>query len=86
MLSRKRLMARKDTDERLERAFARLTAKRPIRSIQAVAEECGFTDLAEFNRLFYKRFGNSPVTVRRATRKGIRFEGRHNYGVDSTCR
>lgn len=43
--------------------------KRPIRSIQAVAAEHGFTDLATFNRAFKEKFGKSPVALRDFAKK-----------------
>jgi AraC-like DNA-binding protein len=64
-------MAKPSKDDQLEQVWAILTnPKRSIRSIQAVAAEHGFNDLEEFNRLFEKRYGNSPVVARKAVRKG----------------
>lgn len=64
-------MTKKQQDERLEAAWATLSnAKRAIRSIQVLAQELGFDDLTAFNAAFKKRYGVSPVDVRRAARKG----------------
>lgn len=62
-------------EERLKDVWAILTnPKRQIRSIQAVAAEHGFTDLAAFNAAFRKRYGSSPAEIRKAVRqRRIRF-------------
>jgi AraC-like DNA-binding protein len=57
-------------DDKLEQVWSILTnPKRSIRSIQAVAVEHGFDDLAAFNALFQKRYGMSPVAARKAVKK-----------------
>ena len=48
--------------------------KRPIRSIQVLAAEHGFTDLAAINRAFRERDGSGPAELRKAVRKSrVRF-------------
>lgn len=64
-------------DDRLELVWAVLTNPRQsIRSIQVLAAEHGFDDLAAFNAAFRKRYGSSPVVLRKAAKKRIRV-GRH---------
>jgi AraC-like DNA-binding protein len=63
-------MGKPSKDDRLEEVWSVLTnPKRSIRSIQAVAAEHRFDDLGEFNQLFHKRFGVSPVDARKAVKK-----------------
>lgn len=45
--------------------------RRTIRSIQTVAAEHGFNDLADFNRRFRDRYGSGPVELRKLARKGL---------------
>lgn len=64
-------MPKPTTDERLEALYAVLTnPKRQIGSIQRLALEHGFEDLTAFNKAFQKRYGSSPVDIRKAVRKG----------------
>jgi AraC-like DNA-binding protein len=50
---------------RLQRAFALLTQSRANgRRIADIAEQAGFADTANFNRLFRARFGDTPTGVR----------------------
>jgi AraC-like DNA-binding protein len=64
-------------DARLEQVWAVLTnPKQSIRSIQVLAAEHGFDDLAAFNAAFRKRYGSSPVVLRKAAKKRVRVGGR----------
>ncbi len=49
---------------RLERAASLLTIH-PKRPVQAIATECGFSDLSIFSRNFKQSFGNPPSVYRR---------------------
>jgi AraC-like DNA-binding protein len=61
-------------DDRLERVWSVLTNPRhAIRSIQVLAAEHGFDDLAAFNAAFRKRYGASPAAIRKAAKKRVRF-------------
>jgi len=54
-------------DQRLEQAAALLRdPRRQDRQIADVARETGFTDLSHFNRVFRRRFGDTPSGVRDA--------------------
>jgi transcriptional regulator GlxA family with amidase domain len=56
-------------DQRLEQAAALLRdPRRQDRQIADVARETGFTDLSHFNRVFRRRFGDTPSGVRDAFR------------------
>jgi hypothetical protein len=60
-------------EDRLEQVWAALiNPKRAIGSIQILAEEHGFDDLAEFNREFRQRYGVSAREIR--AKKGVRIE------------
>lgn len=48
---------------RLKRAFALLT-RFPDRPVSGIAREAGFSNVSHFNRLFRRRFGDSPSGVR----------------------
>jgi transcriptional regulator GlxA family with amidase domain len=48
---------------RLKRAFALLT-RFPNRSVAEIAAQAGLTNVSHFNRLFRRRFGDSPSEVR----------------------
>lgn len=64
---------RASQDNRLEQVWAVLTNPRQsIRSIQVLAAEHGFDDLAAFNAAFRARYGSSPVVIRKAVKKRIR--------------
>jgi AraC-like DNA-binding protein len=57
-------VARYITERRLDRAFARLRAVSPGAGyVKELAEQCGFTNLSQFGKLFRKRFGLSPTAV-----------------------
>jgi AraC-like DNA-binding protein len=52
-------------ERRLERAFAMLTDRRALRSaIIDIAFAAGFSDVSHFNRMFRRRFGETPSGVR----------------------
>lgn len=56
---------------RLDFAQARLrNARSPIRILD-IALEAGFTDLSTFNRLFRKRFGDTPSSIRNDARAAV---------------
>lgn len=56
-------------DERLDKVRSILGNPRiAIRSIQALAQEHGFDDLAAFNAAFKERFGVSAVNIRKEAR------------------
>jgi hypothetical protein len=68
-------------EDRLEQVWAALTnPKRMIRSIQILAQEHGFDDLAEFNREFRKRYGVSAREIRAKKRVRIGAEKRLEMG------
>ena len=61
-------------EDRLEQVWtALINPKRAIRSIQILAHEHGFDDLAAFNEAFRKRYGVSAREVRKAAKKRIGF-------------
>ena len=56
-------------EDRLEQVWAALiNPKRTIRSIQILAQEHGFDDLAEFNEDLRKRYGLSAREIRKAAK------------------
>jgi AraC-like DNA-binding protein len=60
-------------DQRLEQAAALLRdPRRQDRQIADVARETGFTDLSHFNRVFRRRFGDTPSGVRGAAFRSSR--------------
>ncbi|MGO4573334.1 helix-turn-helix transcriptional regulator [Microvirga sp. 2TAF3] len=56
---------------RIENAYAMLTSTmhRNLRAGE-VAQRCGFTDQATFNRMFKRRYGMTPLDAARITVKG----------------
>jgi AraC-like DNA-binding protein len=57
------------SDLRLQRAFTLLTETRDnTRRISDIALQVGFSDVSHFNRLFRRRFGDSPSGVLRQNR------------------
>lgn len=71
-------MPRRMTEgDRLEQVWTVLTNPRhSIRSVQVLAAEHGFDDLAAFNAAFRKRYGSSAVTIRKAAKKRVKFGAR----------
>jgi len=58
---------------RLERAFALLTdARYWKKQIAEIALRSGFSDVSYFNRLFRKRFGETPRSVRGRVMEAVR--------------
>lgn len=56
--------------DRLEEVWTILTnPKRSIRSIQMLAVEYGFDDLAAFNELFKERYGTTAAALRKFAKK-----------------
>lgn len=53
---------------RLEQALQRLTDGEGIRSVSAVAQECGYLSLSSFSRDFRQAYGRRPSEVLRANR------------------
>ncbi len=52
---------------RLEKAHRLLTDQaHVVRSISAIAYECGFSDVSHFNHRFRGRYGASPSDIRRS--------------------
>jgi AraC-like DNA-binding protein len=57
-------------ERRLERAFAMLSDRRCLhRTIIDIAFAVGFGDVSHFNRMFRRRFGETPSGVRAAAIK-----------------
>lgn len=56
------------TEQRLQTAWAMLQDDQIERSIADIALEVGFTDQSAFSRAFSRRFGSSPISVRRQKR------------------
>jgi AraC-like DNA-binding protein len=58
-------------EQRLAAAYDAL--RRPSAAalpVSTIAYDCGFSDISHFNRLFRRRFGASPMEVRKAVRSG----------------
>jgi AraC-like DNA-binding protein len=59
------------TEQRLAAAYKALRRRTPNdRPISAIAYDCGFANVSNFNRLFRQRFGRTPSDVRVAARSG----------------
>jgi AraC-like DNA-binding protein len=57
-------------EKRLERAAALLRAPQQYgRKVATVAFECGFSDLSYFNRVFRRRYGETPTDMRESARR-----------------
>lgn len=60
-------------ESRLELAFHRLNEGNARKGVSAIAFDCGFADLSNFNRAFRKRYGVTPSEVRaQAMRRRVR--------------
>jgi AraC-like DNA-binding protein len=60
-------------EKRLDRAAAGMRdPHQQERRISAIAFECGFGDLSYFNRVFRRRYGQTPSDVREAARRQSR--------------
>lgn len=53
-------------EQRLQRFLKLLQQSPPHQTIAALALQCGFADVTNFNKIFRRRFGMSPTEARRA--------------------
>jgi AraC-like DNA-binding protein len=68
-----RSFSRHVLEKRLERAAALLRAPQHYgRKVATVAFECGFSDLSYFNRVFRRRYGETPTDMRESGRRKSR--------------
>jgi len=56
-------------EQRLAAAYKALRRRAPVDlPVSTIAFDCGFANVAHFNRLFRRRFGCTPSDVRNAAR------------------
>ena len=55
-------------EQRLQRAYAMLGDPKNTMTLGNIAHEVGFTDQSAFSRAFSRRFGHSPIALRRSNR------------------
>ncbi len=61
------------TRRRLDRARENLASSRYFhKSIMDISQECGFSTISHFHRIFRRRFGVTPGEVRASVRRGER--------------